>query len=101
MAHAVRIRLRWTAWLVLVAFAIPLFVAGCGGGGGGSSEDNSGNSPPTANAGADRDVDEATFVALDGSQSSDSDGTIQSYVWNQIEGPVVTLNNGNTAIASC
>jgi hypothetical protein len=83
-----------------MVLAVALFVASCGGGGGGSSEDNSGNSPPVANAGTDRDVDERILVTLDGSRSSDSDGIIDSYVWTQIEGPLVTINNSNKAIAS-
>ena len=39
------------------------------------------NQPPTANAGADQQVDSNATVTLDGSGSSDSDGQIVSYVW--------------------
>ena len=40
------------------------------------------NQPPVANAGADQSVTASTTgVTLDGSDSTDSDGTIQSYEW--------------------
>src|SRR5678815_1047594 len=39
-------------------------------------------------------------VALDGSGSSDSDGTIMSYLWTQTEGPSVVLGSTNTAAVS-
>jgi len=51
------------------------------------------NEPPQANAGADQTVDEGAVVTLDGSSSLDIDGNIESYSWNQISGPVVTLSN--------
>jgi hypothetical protein len=42
---------------------------------------------PTANAGADQSVTEGDTVELDGSGSSDADGTIVSYQWQQLTGP--------------
>ena len=39
-------------------------------------------------------------VSLDGSGSSDADGQIQGYVWNQLSGPPVTLMDANAATAS-
>jgi hypothetical protein len=60
-----------------------------------------GNSPPVANAGSDKIVEEGTVdVVLDGSASSDSDGLITSYLWAQMEGPAVVLNSTNTAAVS-
>ena len=56
-----------------------------------------GNQLPTANAGTDQSVNENVFVNLNGSASSDTDGTISSHNWTQTQGPVVTLNNANTA----
>lgn len=50
-----------------------------------------GNQGPTANAGADQNVTVDNMVTLNGSGSSDSDGTIASYSWTQISGPTVTL----------
>jgi hypothetical protein len=59
------------------------------------------NQPPTANAGEDQTVDEGTSgVQLDGSGSTDSDGNIASYQWEQTGGPSVTLNDAGTATAT-
>ena len=52
--------------------------SGSGGSGGGTSPPPPANVAPTANAGADQTVDEKTVVALDGSVSADSDGSIGS-----------------------
>jgi PKD repeat protein len=54
------------------------------------------NEPPQANAGADQTVDEGAIVALDGSSSLDIDGNVESYSWNQISGPKVTLSNASS-----
>ena len=51
------------------------------------------NDPPTADAGANQNVDEETTVTLDGSNSSDSDDGIEFYEWIQVAGPSVTLSN--------
>lgn len=53
------------------------------------------NVDPTADAGADDTVDELTAVQLDGSGSSDSDGTI-TYSWAQTAGTNVTLSGAST-----
>lgn len=57
------------------------------------------NASPTANAGADQDVDEQTPVSLNGSASGDSDGSIVAYQWSQQSGIGVTLNGADTATA--
>lgn len=50
------------------------------------------NAAPTANAGPDQsNVEPWATVLLDGSASSDSDGTIASYAWTQTAGTTVTL----------
>lgn len=49
------------------------------------------NSPPTADAGPDQIVN-YTLVTLDGTDSTDSDGTIVSYSWN--------FDDGNTGTGS-
>ena len=51
------------------------------------------NDPPTADAGPDQNVDEQTKVTLDGSNSSDPDDGIESYRWEQIVGPSVSLSD--------
>lgn len=58
-----------------------------------------GNVAPTANAGADQDsVIGGTLVTLNGTGSTDSDGTIASYAWTQVSGPAITLSS--TTVAS-
>ncbi|HJY79007.1 MAG TPA: PKD domain-containing protein, partial [Burkholderiales bacterium] len=46
---------------------------------------------PNAAAGPDKTIDEGASFTLDGSKSSDGDGTIASYRWTQLSGPPVTL----------
>ena len=66
----------------------PVFFGGGGGGGGGggaptpSPGQQDPNSAPTAEAGDDQTVAPGATVTLDGSGSSDSDGTITSYTWS-------------------
>jgi len=50
------------------------------------------NDPPTANAGPDQSVDELSVVTLDGTGSTDTDGTIASYAWTQTGGTIVALD---------
>jgi beta-glucanase (GH16 family) len=65
--------------------------------GGGTAEPD-GNSPPVANAGADKAVTLPTSsVTLNGT-GTDSDGTITAYAWTRQSGPNnPTLTNANTA----
>jgi len=53
----------------------------------GSGEDGDQNYAPTANAGADQQVDQGTDVTLDGSSSSDADGDTLTYQWHMISKP--------------
>lgn len=56
--------------------------------------------PPVANAGENQTVSSGQEVTLDGRQSSDQDGTIQSFSWRQIEGPLIPLSYPETATPS-
>ncbi len=56
--------------------------------------------PPTANAGADQTVSSGDTVTLDGSESTDSDGTIVEYLWELTAGSGVTLNAYDQAVVS-
>ena len=51
--------------------------------------------PPDAAAGPDQTVNDGDAVTLDGSGSSDPDGTITKYLWAQIEGPDVKLSDSS------
>lgn len=61
---------------------------------------NSVNELPIANAGIDQIVNEGVVVNLNGSLSSDSDGSISSYSWTQTAGTTVVLIGASTAISS-
>jgi kexin len=52
--------------------------------------------PPTAVAGDDQTVNEGDSVALDGSNSFDSDGSITSYHWSQLSGRPATLSDSTS-----
>ena len=49
------------------------------------------NSTPQADAGPDQSVGQNEMVTLSGSGSTDSDGAISAFSWNQIGGPAVAL----------
>ena len=65
-------------------------------------DDDDANKAPTSNAGEDQSVAEGTTgVTLDGSGSSDSDGTIEKYAWTlTTSNDDVTLSGEDTATAS-
>jgi len=60
------------------------------------------NQAPVANAGIDKAITlPANSIALDGSASSDPDGTIASYSWVKVSGPgTPNISNANTATPS-
>jgi len=51
------------------------------------------NTPPAADAGSDQTVGQGAAVTLDGSNSSDVDDGIVSYLWEQISGIPVSLTD--------
>ncbi len=57
------------------------------------------NMPPLADAGPDQKVAPLAAVVLNGSNSTDPDDGIASYLWEQTAGPSVTLSNAKTARA--
>jgi len=62
------------------------------------------NTPPTADAGSDQNVNDndasgAENVTLDGSGSSDSDGTISSYVWTEDSTQIATGSGPTVSFA--
>tara|TARA_Y100000310_G_scaffold92100_1_gene89663 strand:+ start:22587 stop:25574 length:2988 start_codon:yes stop_codon:yes gene_type:complete len=58
------------------------------------------NQPPVANAGPDQSVAAGATCILEGSNSSDGDGSIVSYSWRKVSGPTIALANANQAVAS-
>ena len=57
------------------------------------------NQPPIVQAGPNQTVDAGDKVTLRGS-ASDPDGTVETYRWEQVDGPSVLLSNANQASAS-
>ena len=65
-----------------------------------NDDDLSTNQSPVADAGQDQTISAIATATLDGSGSSDSDGSIASFSWTQTAGPSVTLTGADTATAS-
>jgi lysophospholipase L1-like esterase len=85
-------KFKWFTVLCLLSF-----LSGCGGGGSnGSNTPGSTNTSPVANAGTDQLINSNQSVQLDGSGSSDSDGTISQYSWTQTSGTAVSITGSNT-----
>jgi len=87
----------WYSKNFLAIAATALLLSACGGSSGDAGPPPPPPPPPnvapTADAGADQTVDEGTAgVTLDGSGSTDSDGTVASYAWNQTAGTAVALD---------
>jgi hypothetical protein len=93
----------WLSKNFLAIGAAVLALSGCGGSSSSSSPPPPppppppANVAPTADAGPDQTVDELAEVTLDGTGSTDSDGTVSSYTWVQTAGTVVTLDETSPA----
>lgn len=55
---------------------------------------------PVANAGGDQVVVPGSYVTLDGTASSDPNGSIIAYEWTQLSGTTVTLSDEEAAVTS-
>ena len=86
--------------LLALLLTLALTACGSGGGGGGSAPPPPPNEPPTAVISAPASVASGANVILDGSGSSDSDGSIASYQWRQTDGSEVELAGSTSAQAS-
>jgi chitinase len=58
------------------------------------------NIPPKAEAGRNQKTSANTEVTLDGTKSSDDDGKLVSYKWEQTDGPKVDIMDSDEAKAS-
>lgn len=83
---------------IILSLLLAILLCSCGG--SDSEDNNSGNAEPIANAGLNQSTVEGSVVTLDGSASSDEDGTIAAYLWQQIQGPAITINNASSNIAT-
>ncbi|MEW8219979.1 MAG: DUF1566 domain-containing protein [Candidatus Thiodiazotropha taylori] len=63
-------------------FRVERYLASYSGFDGTALDDETSNQAPTADAGGPYSGDPGTLIALDGSASSDADGTIVSYAWD-------------------
>ncbi|MEO0812017.1 MAG: PKD domain-containing protein, partial [Myxococcota bacterium] len=55
---------------------------------------------PIAVAGPDQTVSAGDTVTLDGSSSSDADGEIRNYIWERVIGPVVSISDSASPVAT-
>jgi hypothetical protein len=58
------------------------------------------NQPPTADAGEDQETGYSAVVLLDGSQSSDANGEIESFLWEQLSGEPVSVFSSDQPVAT-
>jgi large repetitive protein len=62
-----------------------------------NTEEDTGSLPPVANAGPDQTKAKGQVVTLNGSGSSDPDGSTITYQWVQTGGTAVTLSSSTAA----
>ena len=87
-----------------VLLAAAALLVACGGGGGGAGVPAAAPAPvnqaPRAVAGPDQAVTAGDLVSLDGSGSSDPDGSISRWSWTVSEGPELDLSGADGPRAS-
>ncbi|GGA79399.1 hypothetical protein GCM10011369_21680 [Neiella marina] len=76
-----------------------MFVSSCGGSSDSSSPVSELNQKPFVDAGQQQTVESSSIVYLKAS-ATDSDGSIASLLWKQIDGPAVVLNDSASEEAS-
>jgi hypothetical protein len=85
---------RGSCWILFSG----LFVSACGGGGSRDADPPAGNAIPVAIATSNHPSPYSSLtVTLNGSSSTDPDGTITSYLWTQTAGPTVSLSSTSDA----
>lgn len=84
----------------LLIAATAAVLAACGGGGGGGGAAPPVNQAPSANAGADQNVEQNVAVTLAGSGTDDGGQAGLSFSWSQVSGPSVSITNGNQPTAT-
>lgn len=78
------------------ALLVSVAVIGCGGGGS-STPTSTSNSKPVARIQGASTVSHSGDFVLSGASSSDSDGSIASYLWEQTAGTSVTIQGADSA----
>ncbi len=58
------------------------------------------NQPPTSNAGGDQVAGYSEVVLLDGSESTDENGEISSFLWEQLGGEAVSIFSADQEVAT-
>ena len=94
MSHKTKKQFRGIALFAVTALLMIAFFYSC------KKKDDgvaSTNKPPTAKAGPDLSTFPTNMITIDGSGSSDPDGSIGTYAWTQTGGGVCTLNGTNTS----
>lgn len=86
--------------LVQVCLCAPFILTACGGGGSDSTPAQPVNKAPTIVVAGDMLLKAGQTASLDASGSTDSDGTISTFAWEQTGGPTVTLDGGATSSVS-
>ena len=62
--------------------------------------DGESNIPPVSDAGIDQNVNINSLVTLNGSGSSDIDGEITTWLWEQLNGQTVSLSSNNEPVVT-